>query len=261
MRLIVLVITVALAATACESQREKCAAARTAATSALQPIADQAVDAQREAYQAREAAMHEAAVAAIDLGNVRSDAVVSQFSSHSDAPVGVEVAVGALIAAMLAVEELATTDAATADRVTAAVNEELAGRFAELMTLDPTGHDAEEQLTQAGDQSSTRLQLLVRELPERVRARVLDTFATMQTQEGDPPEGTSLERLRDRWAAFQTARSAAADAQSRSRALAAALDGVSDDAAGARAAAEALPTDLGEPRAAALAAVEACSGL
>jgi hypothetical protein len=260
MRITILVLSV-LAVTACESAEDKCNAARSAATNAIQPVADEALAAQREAEQARNEAMAAAARATIDLGNVRSDASVEAFGRRSDAPVGIEVAIGAILAAMLSIEELVVTDAATADRVTAAVNEELGGRFGELMTADLEASGAEELMAQAGDASSTRLQLLVRELPERVRARALDTFATMQTGEGEPAEGTSFERVRERWAAYQTARAAAAEAQEHAAAAARALEAVTGEAAALRTAAESLPQGAAEARTAALAAADACAEL
>jgi hypothetical protein len=103
------------------------------------------------------------------------------------------------------------------------------------------------------------LQLLVRELPEQVRARVLDTFATMQTAEGEPPAGTSFERVRERWAAYQTARASAAEAQTHAAAVARALEAVSGDPGALRTAVEGLPSDAAAARTAALAAADACA--
>ena len=134
MRAIAIAIGLTLGASlaGCESAEEKCDVARSRAAETLRPTVDEAVTAQREAEQARTNAMSDAARCAMDLGNLRSDAVTTALPG-TEAAIGVEVAVGAMIAAMLAVDELAPDDDTRATAVSAVVTEELGGRYGTLM--------------------------------------------------------------------------------------------------------------------------------
>jgi hypothetical protein len=265
--LVRVVVGIALASVAggCESAKEKCDAAREAAHDAWGPVVDVALATNQRAQDAREAAIAEVTEKAMDLGNLRSDAAQARFGgTEHDAFVGVEVSIGAVIGAMLAADELWAVDAEAANAVVAAVDEELEGRYATVMTAALDGEDVESSLTEAGDACSTRLQLLVREQPERVRVSVLGAFQAMEAEEGEPPADLAYDDVKSAWRSYVAAARAADASQAALDAAVAAREATSGPAARATETAEAVPEGpdvLGGAVAASRAVTEACSSL
>ena len=256
-----LALGIALAGGGCESAEQKCEAARDGAHGAWGPVADEALEAMRASTNAREAAIREVTRTAMDLGNLRSGAVEEALGTGNDGFVGVEVSIGAVVGAMLAADELPEAEAAEA--LAAAVTEEMGGRYQVLMTAPFEGEEAAAQLAEAGDRCSTRLQLLVREQPEAVRARVLETFTAMSTGEGDPPAGVSFEALQEQWGGYVAAAGRARRAQARLDAIIAAREAIREESSGAKAAVDAVEggdeAGIAEARAASTTAYEACT--
>jgi hypothetical protein len=246
----------------CESAEEKCNAAREEMRSGLQDAAHETVGTARAASEARGAAMEALSTAVMDLGNVRSDEVVEAIGGGEDGAVGVEVSVGAMMAALLAMDRLADDDAETSDEIGTAVQQEIEGRYRELMTWDPTREGASEHLAEIGDGCSTDMQLLIRPLPSPVRSAVLARYTALHANEGEPDEATDYSRVTTAFTSYLEAHAAAAAANEQSAAIVAALDGLDGSVHDARALFEALPEDLelGPARTAAPIAWEACAG-
>jgi len=245
----------------CESAEDKCDAARDEMRSGLRDATEAAVTEARTAEEARRAAMTALSSAVMDLGNIRSDRVVEAIGAGDDGAIGVEVSIGAMMAALLATENLADDDTETADALAAAARTELEGRYRELMTLDVAGDGANERLAELGDGCSTDLQTLVRDLPAQTRNGVLARFTALQADEEEPDDSTDYARVTTAFDAYQEARAAATAAKTRSAAIVAALDALDGSVDAARAAFEAIPADVdvGGASAAAPQAWEACA--
>jgi hypothetical protein len=240
----------------CEDGEAKCKAAEDTAHTAVREVLEAAVARQRETSTARDEAKDALARALMDLGNVRSEAVLAAQGSGNDAAVGVEVAVGAMVAAVLGSNEI-SDDAAAADALLAKMVEAMDGPYRQLMTGPHEGEEAGTELARVGDSCATALQLAVRELPEGARARVLDQFQTMEAAETAPAEDTSFEKVTTAFAAYRTALAAAREAKARSDAATRALDAVRGPATAAREAFDAVPSDDSPAHGAAAAAVGA----
>jgi hypothetical protein len=233
-----------LGALGCESGEERCRAAKDEMRTGLRSAADNALEDVRAAETARGQAMDALTTAVMDLGNIRSDFVVTAIGAEDDGAIGVEVSIGAMMAALLAVERLADADPETADRLATAAGTELSGRYRELMTLDVSGDGAAARLAEVGDGCSTDLQNLVRELPADVRGSVLARFTALQAEEGAPEDGTDYARIESAFAAYGEAREASSVAKARSEQIVSALDALDGTTVSAREAFEALPSDI-----------------
>lgn len=253
---------VAIVSLGCESADDRCRAARDEADRAWGAYVDVATPAARDAARALEAKTDEVARALLDLRSRRAPGE-DATEARRNAYVGIEVSVGAIVAAVLAASYLFPTDAEAARRVTDAVSEELGGRYAELMTATLDDDEACARVHELGDACATRLQLLVRELPETVRARVLRAYEPLANEEREPSDDLTIETVRERFTELLQAGTAAHQAQARVDAAVAARDAVRSDSATARAAALRVPEDSAPARAAAVSASEqafvACS--
>jgi hypothetical protein len=244
----------------CESAEEKCGAAKDEMRTGLRTAADTVRGEVTAAETARGEAMDTLSAAVMDLGNIRSDAVVTAIGADEDGAIGVEVSIGAMMAALLAVERLADSDPESADRIATAAQAEIEGRYRELMTLDVAGDGAASRLAEVGDGCSTDLQNLVRELPADVRGSVLARFTALEADEEAPEAGTDYEQVESAFSAYGEAREAATAAKARSALVIAALDALDGSPASAREAFDALPADVdvGAAREAAARAWEVC---
>ncbi len=260
MRELISILALAAVVAGCESNEEKCEAAKTEMREGLRAAADAARTSAEEAARARGEAMDALSSAVMDLGNLRSDAVVAAIGQEQDGAVGVEVSVGAMMATLLATERLAETDAEAADRMATAARTELEGRYRELMTLDAAGADAASRLTELGDGCSTDLQNLVRDLPTETRGAVLARYTAIQAAESAPDASTDMARVTAAFTAYEEARASARQAKDASLAVVAALESLDGPVADARSAFEALPggVDVGAAGAAASRAWEVC---
>jgi hypothetical protein len=261
MRGLIWILAIAALLGGCESAEEKCDAAKAEMREGLRAAADAARERSQAAAQERAAAMEALSTAVMDLGNLRSDAVVTAIGAEEDGAVGVEVSIGAMMASLLATERLAETDPDAADQMAAAARAELDGRYEELMTLDLTGEGAAERLTELGDGCSTDLQNRVRDLPTAVRGAVLARYTALQSEESAPDESTDFERVKTAFNEFEEARAAARAAKEASDTVVAALDALDGPVGDARAAFQALPegVDLGVAAGAADRAWESCA--
>jgi hypothetical protein len=226
----------------CESAEEKCRAAQNAANGAWGSYVDSAIVEARSASEARDRALDAAAGQLMDLGNLRTEGSQGLTGARHEGFVGIEVSIGALLGAALAAAEVWPTDAEAGALLAAAVTEELDGRYAELMTAPMETDEQARRLAEVGDACATRLQLLVREQPERTRARVLVAFESLRAREGEPAAGTTLESAKSAWAEFVQAASTAQASQARLDAAVAAREATGAPSADARTAADAVPT-------------------
>jgi len=232
----------------CETAKDRCEAARAEADHAWGAYIDVATPSAEVAADARDRALDEVARALMDLGNLRTHGSEEAAGALRDAYVGIEVSVGAILGAVLAARALFVAGDAEANRIADAVREELEGRYAELMTLPLDSEEARRRLHDLGDACSTRLQLLVRELPQSVRARVYDSFETLRAEEGEPDEAVTIERIRERWRAFRDHATNAQEVQARLDAAVEARESVREPSPHAREAADAVPPDSVEER-------------
>lgn len=243
-------------AAGCESAEDRCEAARGDADRAWGAYVDVATPEARAAADARDEARDAVARALMDLGNLRTEGSDGAEGVRHDAFVGIEVSVGAVVGAVLAVGRLFEQDIEAAEEIAAAVTEELEGRYAELMTAPLETDEELQRVHDLGDACSTRLQLMVREQPEAVRARVLESFEALSAAEGEPDDGMTIELVRRKWEAFLEAARAAREAQDRVDAAVDAREAAGGPTVEARAAAQAVPADDAPERAAAAEAAD-----
>lgn len=252
------------AVTGCETAEDRCEAARARADRAWGAYIDVAMPVAKSAADARDRALDEVARALMDLGNLRTQGSEEEATGPlRDAYVGIEVSVGAMLGAVLAVRTLFVAGHAEVDRIVEAVQEELSGRYAELMRTPLETEEAQRRIHELGDACATRLQLLVRELPQSVRSNVYESFEALRAQEGTPEEGMTVERIRERWRAFHEHATTAHKEQARLDAAVRAREAVREPSPHAHEAAEAVPPDSVEERqqagAASRNAFEVCS--
>ncbi len=253
------VVVVWSAGAGCDSAEDRCEAARAEADRAWGAYVDAALPGARAATQARDRALDEVVRALMDLGNLRTEGSEGSEGARHEAFVGIEVSIGAVIGAVLAVGELYPEDPEAAQRIADALTEELDGRFADLMTAPLDGDEQLERIHDLGDACATRVQLLVRDQPEAVRARVLASFEALRAAEAAPAAGVTLESVRAKWRALLDAARVAREAQERLDAAVAARDAVREPSDRARAAAAAVPAGDGSELAAARTASEQAS--
>jgi hypothetical protein len=253
--IVFLLLVGALCSGGCESAADRCEAARSEADRAWGAYVDAATQPARDAARALETKTDVVARALLDLRSrrvPRPNATEAQQRAY----VGIEVSVGAIVAAVLAASFLFPADAEAARRVTDAVTEELGGRYAELMTATLDDDETCARIHDLGDACATRLQLLIREQPEPVRARVLRAYESLGNEERAAEDDLTIEAVRQRFAELVEAGDAAHEAQARVDAAVTAREGVRSDSAAARSAALAVPEDPAPSRAAAVAASE-----
>ena len=255
-------LLLALCSVGCESAADRCEAARAEADRAWGAYVDAATTPARDAARALETQTEQVARGLIDLRSRRVPGP-NATEAQQRAYVGIEVSVGAIVAAVLAASFVFPEDAAAARRITDVVREELGGRYAELMTETLDDDDTCARIHDMGDACATRLQLLVREQPEAIRARVLRTYESLGSEERAPEDDLTVEAVRERFTQLVNAGDAAFAAQARVDAAVAAREAARADSAAARTAALAVPDDPLPARAAAVSASErafvACS--
>jgi len=185
---------------ACDEDGVDCSIARERATAAWATYMEEALERSQTALRARDTAARAMALTTMTAGSVRGRAIAESASEDHEAFVSLQVSVGALVAAMLAVHELSLMgDSDGALGLAALVTAELEGDFARL--LGPHTADLEATTTLA-DGSATRLQRLVRDQPQRVRHGVLEMYQALEHRADDGPAEATIDQVRPAFARY-----------------------------------------------------------